>query len=169
MAELRIRDSEGQEHPFTRDEFVRSVGRGEIPASWEVFHGAGNRWLPVSVHPAFRQVTTGRPTAPPIERRSSELVLIYPEELKPREPARPAADPAPFEPGPVLTSAEIERVLWAPRLQPGRAMEPCEEGARSGAAATADLADSLLRTARRSMPTFTRAVSAAAGLVAQRV
>jgi len=173
MAELRVRDSDGQEHRYTRDAFVQAVGRGMVPAHWEIFHSVADRWLPVSVHPAFSQTQSRGEPERPLPRRSSELVLIYPEEAEPRRvPARPPDESDDLDAAPVLTTEEIERVLTPATGRPSGPVEP--EVQLTGhprprtAISTSELADVLLRTARRSIPTLARAVGVAAGLVAQR-
>jgi hypothetical protein len=145
-----------------------------VPSHWEIFHSVADRWLPVSVHPAFSQAQSRGEAAQQLPRRSRELVLIYPDEPERRtEPAPPPVESDELDAGPVLTTEEIERVLTpAAGRQSGpvepQVSPPTGSARHRPAVSTSELADALLRTARRSIPTLARAVGIAAGLVVQR-
>jgi hypothetical protein len=174
MPPIRARTATGAEFSFpSREEFSRAVSSGRITPDWEVFHARAHRWLPVTVHPAFTAppgaTTTPAPAAP---RRSSDLVLIYPDFVPSSDTvggAEPESDP--FDHGPILAPDEIERVLYAPRRTDPRvatAMAATEPGAAQGASSPASN-HPLVEQALRTVPTFSRALIVAAGMVSARL
>jgi hypothetical protein len=121
MTRIKTRNPAGGEYSFfSREEFVKAIERGGVTAEWQVYHAASGRWLPIGAHPAFSQVAKRRdskPQRPP--RRTSDLVLIYPD---PAMPPPRSSGPQPRvvdENDPVLDPAEIDRVL---RPRPSRQM-----------------------------------------------
>jgi len=60
----RIRLMTGEEAAFrTVQELATAVKSGVISPTAEVFHNAGNRWLPIHMHPDYRAVITGQQPA----------------------------------------------------------------------------------------------------------
>lgn len=57
----RIRLQSGEEAVYkTVEELAAAVTSGVISPTAEVFHKAGNRWLPINTHPDYRAVITGK-------------------------------------------------------------------------------------------------------------
>jgi hypothetical protein len=57
VSRIKVRNPAGGEYSFsTREEFDHALAGGHITAEWEIFHSTSNRWLSVSVHPAFQAV-----------------------------------------------------------------------------------------------------------------
>jgi hypothetical protein len=174
MPPIRARTATGAEFSFpSREEFSRAVSSGRITADWEVFHARAHRWLPVTLHPAFTAPPTAA-TAPvaAVPRRSSDLVLIYPDFVPSSDTlggSEPESDP--FDNGPILAPDEIQRVLYAPRRTDpaaATAMAATEPDAAQGASAPAS-SHPLVQQALRTVPTFSRALIVAAGMVSARL
>jgi hypothetical protein len=142
MSRIRVRTPAGDELTFaSREELSSASLRGEVRADWKVYHERRRQWLPVTMHPAFRDRAAADSFAQ--ARRTSELVLIYPDqELTSRR--SPAAED-PLDRGPILTQEEIDRALnsgsrWPKvelpggicRDQHGEPVVPLPPGARSG-------------------------------------
>jgi hypothetical protein len=120
MTRIKVRTPTGGEYSFyTLEEFVSAIERGRIKADWQVFHTTAGRWLPVTAHPAFSHANAPRASGGEPPRRSSELVLIYPDPTR-RDPTNESADPAsaPTESPPMLAAEEIERALGRRYSQP---------------------------------------------------
>jgi hypothetical protein len=164
MPPIRARNPTGAEFSFlTREDFARAASSGRIAPDWEVFHARARRWLPVTVHPAFAGESS--PVAP--RGRSSDLVLIYPDFVPPSDPAgahAPQSDP--FDSGPILAADEIQRVL-----HPVRVSDPHATAAEVGddSVVPEHPARPLLERALRTVPTFSKALMIAAGLVNTRL
>lgn len=63
MSRIKVRCPEGMEYSFeAREEFPESVRRGRITGAWEVFHTTKGVWLPMSLHPLFRNSSTAMAT-----------------------------------------------------------------------------------------------------------
>ncbi len=62
VAEIKVRNDAGSEFCFgSVEEFADAIQSGGVTSAWEVFHAAGQRWLPVTRHPVFaarKQVET---------------------------------------------------------------------------------------------------------------
>lgn len=108
MSRIRVRTPAGDELTFaSREELSSASLRGEVRADWKVYHERRRQWLPITMHPAFRDRAAADSFAQ--ARRTSELVLIYPDqELTSRR--APAAEDA-LDRGPLLTQEEIDRAL----------------------------------------------------------
>jgi hypothetical protein len=116
MTRIKARTPAGGEYSFyTLEEFVSAIERGRVKPDWEVFHSMAGRWLPVTAHPAFAQAYS-RASENVAARRSSELVLIYPEQKQPEAPGESPIRPTAATPA--LAPAEIERVLSRRYSQP---------------------------------------------------
>jgi len=164
MPPIRARTATGAEFSFpTREEFRRAALSGRITADWEVYHARARRWLPVTVHPAY----TAPPSSPAVRapaapRRSSDLVLIYPDLAPPAETAiAPESETDPFDSGAILAPDEIQRVLFAPRQvdQGAATTEPDTPASAPGSG------HHLVEKALRTVPTLSKAFTAAAALV----
>jgi hypothetical protein len=60
MRHIRVRDHAGIEHAFScREEFQRALEDGGISPEWQIFHSAGDRWLPIEVHPDYQAAIRG--------------------------------------------------------------------------------------------------------------
>jgi len=159
----------------TREDFSRAVVSGRIAPDWEVYHARGRRWLPVTVHPAYTAGPAGAcapAPAPVASRRSSELVLIYPD-FVPSSDTAAASEPAtdPFDSGPILAPDEIQRVLHGPRQtdpHAATAMAEPDPGASTGPSSPAS-SHPLFEKALRTVPTFSKALIVAAGMVNARI
>lgn len=160
MSPIRVRNATGTERSFaSREEFGRAVQSGQIASDWEVFHVRGDRWLPVSAHPAWPSVITPQAAATSTgKRRTSDLILIYPDPAPSVDPVLPpATEVDPFDAGPILAADEIHRILHAPRIS-GPALRVSDPAIR--------VADSQSRPLlEKALPTFSRAFQAAAELV----
>ncbi|HXG43312.1 MAG TPA: hypothetical protein VNJ71_01000 [Gemmatimonadales bacterium] len=108
MSRIRVRTPAGHELTFaSREELSSASLRGEVRADWKVYHERRRQWLPVTMHPAFRDRAGAESFAQ--ARRSSELVLIYPDqELTSRR--SPVVEDV-LDRGPLLTQEEIDRAL----------------------------------------------------------
>lgn len=161
MHPIRVRTVTGAEMTFGgREEFGRAIADGRVASDWEVLHVRGNRWLPVTAHPAWPSLAAVQTEMGPLRsRRNSDLVLIYPDfapSADPVEPLKLSSDP--FEDGPVLAPEIIHRVLRAPRPSDPHAATVMAAGRPpSGPQDRPFLA--------KAMPTFSRALHAAAELV----
>jgi hypothetical protein len=127
MTHIKTRNPAGGEYSFySRAEFVRAIERGGLSADWQVFHAASGRWLPISAHPAYAQTVRKRESTGERSPRTSDLILIYPEDGKgaPKHPA-PAPDPVDHD-GPVLAPDEIDRVLRPRDSNPHPTIQPPE-------------------------------------------
>jgi hypothetical protein len=182
MPPIRARTATGAEFSFpTREEFARAVAGGRITEDWEVFHLRARRWLPVTVHPAFSAAShpagsaidpASSPLPPATSRRqrTRELVLIYPE----RGPSadthgaqEPEADP--FDSGPILAPDEIQRVLFAPRRSDPHAATATAAGDATLSSLDSHQARPLFQKAMSTVPTFSKALIVAAGIVNARI
>lgn len=153
MPPIRARTATGDEFSFeSREEFCLAVARGRITAEWEVFHSRAHRWLPVTVHPAFSAPAVQ--SAPVRPRRSSELILIFPDyapSASKVDVTGPETDP--FDAGPMLAPDEIQRVLYAPRhSNPHPAADPATDRV-SGP-------NQVLPLLEKALPTFSKALRA---------
>ena len=160
MSPVRARTATGTELTFaSREEFGHAVASGRVTSDCEVFHTRGNRWLPVTVHPAWPSVSTPKVEAAPAPRgRSSDLVLIYPESTPVVDPVEPpSTEVDPFDAGPILAADEIHRVLHAPRVS-DPALRVSDPALRVSEPQSRPLFE-------KAMPTFSRAFQAAAELV----
>ncbi len=108
MLPIRVRTPAGQELTFaSREELSQASLRGEVRADWEVYHERRRQWLPVTMHPAFRDRAAAESFAQ--ARRTSELVLIHPDQELQSRRAQESEDV--LDRGPLLTQEEIERAL----------------------------------------------------------
>jgi hypothetical protein len=164
MPPIRARTPAGAEFSFpTREDFARAASSGRIAPDWEVFHARARRWLPVTVHPAFSAESSA--VAP--RGKSADLVLIYPDFVPAPDPAGaqgPQSDP--FDSGPILAADEIQRVL-----NPARTSDPhaSADGVGDDSVVPEHPARPLLEKALRTVPTFSKALMVAAGLVNARL
>ncbi len=175
MAPIRVQTPAGDELVFSSPaELASASRRGEVRADWKVFHERRNRWLPITMHPAFKEPDAAAESLAEA-RRSSELVLIYPDqELRSRR--SPPADDV-LDRGPLLTPEEIERALrsgsrW-PKVelpggiavqQHGECIAPGPEtGAGAGATGRA-----ATQAGRSVFPAITRAVNGVVSLAGRR-
>jgi hypothetical protein len=116
MTRIKARTPAGGEYSFyTLEEFVSAIERGRVKEDWQIFHTIAGRWLPISAHPAFAQAHA-RASENVTARRTSELVLIYPEQ-KQREPSTESPT-RPTAATPALAPSQIERVLSRRYSQP---------------------------------------------------
>lgn len=161
MSPIRVRTAAGTELTFaSREEFGHAVESGRVTSDSEVFHTRGDRWLPITAHPAWPTVSDLKVEAPVSRKRSSDLVLIYPDFAPSVEPVGPpATEIDPFDAGPILAADEIHRVLHAPRVS-GPAL-------RVSGPQDRPLQDRPLL--EKAMPTFSRAFQAAAELVQTKI
>jgi hypothetical protein len=54
VSRFKLRNPAGSEYSFgTVEEFTHAIHSGGITADWEIYHGAGKRWLPITQHPVF--------------------------------------------------------------------------------------------------------------------
>lgn len=59
MVRIRLRHPNGGQYSFeTAAEFERALAGGRITDAWQVFHARSGVWLPVHLHPAFRDRAT---------------------------------------------------------------------------------------------------------------
>lgn len=126
----RIRLTSGEEAAYkTVEELAQAVSSGVISANAEVFHKAGNRWLPINTHPDYRALVTGkrpavaRPSAPnpaPVEVPSAPSDTPTPRaspaiQSVPRQPVQPVPVP---ETEVLLPEGEVEVLNLDPNPQP---------------------------------------------------
>lgn len=65
MARIKVRCPAGIEYTFAMgEEFSQVVRLGSITAAWEVFHKSKSVWLPMALHPLFRQLGVSDNHAP---------------------------------------------------------------------------------------------------------
>ena len=77
----RIRLTAGEEAVYkTVEELAQAVASGVVSPQAEVFHRAGNRWLPIHTHPDYRALVTGK--RPALFRPSAP----HPAPVEPAEP-----------------------------------------------------------------------------------
>lgn len=180
MPPIRARTATGAEFSFpTREEFARAVASGRITEDWEVFHLRAHRWLPVTVHPAYSSASlpagSALPPTPPDRtawrgRRSRELVLIYPEFVPSADTAgahEPEVDP--FDSGPILAPDEIQRVLFAPRQSDPHAATAMAAGDAALSPLDTRPGRPLFQKAMSTVPTLSKALIVAAGMVNVRI
>ncbi len=146
MLPILLRTPAGERHSYpTREEFALAVLKGDVRDFWEVYHAAGDCWLPVTEHPVFRMPRpSGRKRVSDAER-TQDLVLVHPDGSVTVEPWAPSEEPEPIPPAPAA------RRTSGPQRQPG-----------------ARPSNPLLESAIRAVPTFSRAILGAAALVHQR-
>jgi len=90
----RIRLASGEEAVYkTVEELAQAVSSGVISPTAEVFHKAGNRWLPINTHPDYRTLVTARSAA--ITRKSGPHSAPLAPPATPASPASPAEMPTP--------------------------------------------------------------------------
>lgn len=92
MTRIRTRSPGGVEYLFSREELAGAIRRGGVTQEWHVYHTVSGQWLPVTAHPAYAEAQTREGSPRDRSRRSSELVLIYPE-MDPTGAARPPEAP----------------------------------------------------------------------------
>jgi hypothetical protein len=77
------------------DELAAAIQRGEVDSDARIFHRASSTWLPITVHPAYRdrmgapRVETDRPRQPP-PRKQWTFLQADPEATS-EEPAQSSA------------------------------------------------------------------------------
>jgi len=171
----RIRLASSEETVFrTLEELAQAVSSGVVSADAEVFHKAGNRWLPINTHPDYRAVVTGKHPAVPESPAKSAVppAAPLPEPSPPPPTAPPAQPPSAPEPLPEVVMLDLtqpttptsdltptSRPLRAPRHSlPGRANRVHKAGvilaAATGAFGLALGAGAVL--ASRPLPTESR-------------
>ena len=88
----RIRLTSGEEAAYrTAEELALAVSTGVVGSDSEVFHKAGNRWLPINVHPDYRAVVTGKRPAMPATSPATSAAPIVSEPVP--DPGSLAARP----------------------------------------------------------------------------
>lgn len=81
----RIRLTSGEEAVYkTVEELAQAVASGVISPTAEVFHKAGNRWLPINTHPDYRTLVSSKQKAIPHAPALEEFPLD-----EPRQPSTP--------------------------------------------------------------------------------
>jgi hypothetical protein len=149
----RIRLQSGEEAVYkTVEELAAAVTSGMISPTAEVFHKAGNRWLPINTHPDYRAVITAKrqalqqQTAKELQQASSSGVPAEQSQSPVRSPTRksqpavqfeviaPAAPPPAPEPSappatPTVKSAKIVAPEPIPEEVTKVELEPTQPGA----------------------------------------
>ncbi len=89
----RIRLVSGEEAVYkTVEELAQAVSSGVISPTAEVFHKAGNRWLPINTHPDYRTLVTGKSAA--VTRKSGPYSAPVAPPASPAEMPTPRSTPA---------------------------------------------------------------------------
>jgi hypothetical protein len=120
----RIRLTAGEEAVYrTVEELAQAVASGVVSPQAEVFHRAGNRWLPIHTHPDYRALVTGkRPLvrlsaphpSPPEAAESEDLDATPRSSPAVQVPAQKPAQSPPSNQGAVPSlEAEVELLLEA--------------------------------------------------------
>lgn len=98
----RIRLASGEEAVYrTAQELAKAVSSGVVSASAEVFHKSAGRWLPINMHPDYRQVVSGKRVAASAPQSTASSGQTPPSQAAALAPAGPglttgrAAVPAP--------------------------------------------------------------------------
>lgn len=148
----RIRLQSGEEAVYkTVEELAAAVTSGMISPTAEVFHKAGNRWLPINTHPDYRAVITAKRqalqqhTAKELQQASSSSAQPEQSQSPVRSPTRksqaaiqfeviaPAAPPPAPEPiapaAPTVKSAKIVAPEPVPEEVTKVELEPTQPGA----------------------------------------
>lgn len=120
--ELRI----GEEAIYkTFDEFARAVQTGVINSHARVWHGASEKWLPISFHPHFKRAQTAQlaPVSAPTPPAQSQAAAPAPQPAPAPVPVAQAPVPATPEPGRPVAPAPLPRTselefLEVPELLP---------------------------------------------------
>ena len=82
----RIRLTSGEEAVYkTVEELAQAVDSGVISPTAEVFHKAGNRWLPINTHPDYRTLVSSKQKAIPHAPAHQQFPL---DETLPTTPTR---------------------------------------------------------------------------------
>lgn len=91
----RLRLDTGREVVYrTADELAVGIRAGLVSGKAQVFHKAGNRWLPIEMHPDYRAVVSGKyPDEAPRSRLAASC-------KHPGEAPKPAVELAPASPEP---------------------------------------------------------------------
>jgi hypothetical protein len=93
----RIRLASHEEAVYrTVEELAQAVSSGVVSADAEVFHKAGNRWLPINTHPDYRALVTGKRPALPDAPAACEPDTSAPASFR-TPPARKAHSGRPAE------------------------------------------------------------------------
>lgn len=118
----RIRLASGEEAVYrTAEELAQAVTSGVVSADADVFHKSADRWLPISLHPDYRAVVTGkRPavTTQPVAVSGPRPKLQSPEKQALPEVAPPPAAMAPAPPPPPIELPTPALALEPPTVEP---------------------------------------------------
>lgn len=141
----RIRLQSGEEAVYkTVEELAAAVTSGMISPTAEVFHKAGNRWLPINTHPDYRAVITAKRRALQAQQTKElhEAALAGSQPETPAAPVRaptkksqpaiqfevvaPAGAPPPPPAAPTVPMARIDLIPAQPEPEPPKpeAKEP---------------------------------------------
>lgn len=145
----RIRLQTGEEAVYkTVEELAAAVTSGMISPTAEVFHKAGNRWLPINTHPDYRAVITAKRQALQAQQtkelqQAASSGTVAPEQppAPVRAPTRkaspaiqfevvaPATEIRPAQPppsAPTVPVAKIDLIPAQPAAEPPLPIEPLE-------------------------------------------
>jgi hypothetical protein len=75
MARIKVRCPAGIEYTFAMgEEFSQVVRLGSITAAWEVFHKSKSVWLPMALHPLFRQLAVADSHGSPNDSKAGPAI-----------------------------------------------------------------------------------------------